>query len=126
MRRTFTAEEQGMLARNPNVCSVNETQICYTNEFKQHFMKRYLEGAGPQQIFEEAGLPTRVLGYKRIERAAYHWRKAYEKGTLGLYAEHEAISTPQETMAQIIARQRNTIQYLERELERLKATAGQK
>lgn len=120
MRKLFTPEEQKLLMRNPNVRSVSKSEICYTNEFKQQFMERYLQGVGPQQIFEEAGLQTSVLGYKRIERAAYHWRKTYEKGTLCLSPERPRGDLPAESLAQIIAQQRNTIGRLEREIERLK------
>lgn len=82
-QRKLTSEEIALLCENPYVKAISNDRIRYTKEFKVHFMKEYLEGKkGPTQIFREAGFDTKVLGPKRIERAAAHWKEAYGTGTL--------------------------------------------
>ena len=81
----LTEQEMNILRKNPFVSDVDETRIIYTNKFKFHFMKEYLEGKKPKQIFVEAGFDTEILGAKRIERAARRWRDSYNAGGLGTY-----------------------------------------
>lgn len=82
-RGKLTTEEICLLSQNPNVYDVTEKRIIYTEEFKVHFIEEYLSGKGPTKIFREAGFNPKVLGAKRIERAAARWRKDYCSGTLG-------------------------------------------
>lgn len=117
MKKLFTEEEIQALGCSPCVHSVSQYEIRYTNAFKQAFIEQYLEGKGPLQIFREAGLPVEVLGYKRIERAAYHWRRAYEEGRLGQMKEQQNCRTPSQTLMGIIREQRAQIRRLERELD---------
>lgn len=85
-RGRLTPEEVQQLYENPYVQEVKGNQIIFTNDFKRHFMQEYAEaGKGPTQIFREAGFDTRVLGTKRIERAAARWKESYAAGTLGAY-----------------------------------------
>ena len=65
----FTEEEIEYLSSNIYVESVNEKQITYTIEFKQFFVREYMNGKGPTLIFESVGLYKRILGAKRIEKA---------------------------------------------------------
>ncbi|MDY3618343.1 HTH domain-containing protein [Agathobaculum sp.] len=118
-KRLFTQEEMDSLRRNPNVFSVTPREIRYTNAFKLHFMNRYLEGTAPRKIFEEAGFPLDLLGNKRIERAAYHWRQAYEAGELGRQKEVSADRTPEQTLFRIILEQREEIRTLKRQVTEL-------
>ena len=84
-RGKLTNEEIAVICKNPNIKGVGDGRILYKKEFKRHFMKEYLEaGKGPTQIFREAGFDTDLLGPKRIERAAAHWREAYSAGRLVL------------------------------------------
>ena len=82
----FTEEEIEYLSSNIYVESVNEKQITYTIEFKQFFVREYMNGKGPTLIFESVGLYKRMLGAKRIEKATSRWMKAYENGTLDVSA----------------------------------------
>lgn len=82
-RGRLTAEEQRVLKKHKYVLDVNERNIIYTNEFKFFFMKEYISGKKPTQIFSDAGFDVRMLGSKRIERAASRWRESYEAGSLG-------------------------------------------
>ena len=82
-RGRLSEEEIAVLRQNPYVHDVSDIGIQYTNEF--HFMKEYLAGKKPTQIFREAGFDTTMLGSKRIERASQRWRESYETGSLGSY-----------------------------------------
>lgn len=62
---------------------VTDKAIYYTNEFKLLFIKEYLGGKKPAQIFQDAGFDLKMLGSKRIERAAARWKESYQSGTLG-------------------------------------------
>lgn len=89
-QRKLTNKEKAILCKNPYIKAVNKDRIQYTKAFKKHFMREYLEGnKGPTQIFCEAGFDTDVLGAKRIERAAAHWRAAYDAGRLILDSQEE-------------------------------------
>ena len=82
-RGKLTEAERVALRENPYVLDVSETSIAYSNEFKFLFMEEYLKGKTPTQIFRDAGFDIKMLGSKRIERAAARWRESYESGTLG-------------------------------------------
>lgn len=79
----FTPEEKIQLLSNKYVVDVvQDSQVIYSNEFKQLFIKAYNEGKKTSAIFNEAGFDTKVLGTKRIERACYRWRQAFSNGVL--------------------------------------------
>ena len=83
-RRNFTPEEVQVLRENLNVLRVSDNRITYTRAFKVYFVDEYRKGKMPTQIFREAGFDTKVLGSKRIERAAANWKKTYVRNTLYL------------------------------------------
>lgn len=80
--KVFTEEQRQILSRNPNVESVEKTRIIYTEAFKSYYVKKYLSGKKPTEIFIEAGFDPAILGNKRIERASARWRKLYADGQL--------------------------------------------
>ena len=82
-RGRFTEEEQEILKGNKHVILVTDKAIYYTNEFKLLFIKEYLGGKKPAQIFQDAGFDLKMLGSKRIERAAARWKESYRAGSLG-------------------------------------------
>lgn len=84
-RGKLTEKEIEILKKNPFVVSVNGNRIIYSTEFKQMFMKAYKKGTGPTEIFRNAGFDVKILGSKRIERAAARWKESYEAGSLGMY-----------------------------------------
>lgn len=59
-----------------------KTRIIYTEAFKSYYVKNYLAGKKPTEIFIEAGFDPSILGNKRIERASARWRKLYADGQL--------------------------------------------
>ena len=118
----FTEEEIEYLSSNIYVESVNEKQITYTIEFKQFFVREYMNGKGPTLIFESVGLYKRILGAKRIEKATSRWMKAYENGTLDVSAtlpnRHPVLKA--KNIKELIRRQEAKIKLLELEVELLK------
>lgn len=104
----FTAEEKSILLANKYVVDVvQDSQVIYANEFKKLFIEKYMAGAKPSKIFAEAGFDTKLLGIKRIERACYRWRAAYNNGELAL---SEAASV----------RHRENVKRRENRIEKLK------
>ena len=85
-RGRLTPEEVQQLYENPYVKEIKGNQIVFTDEFKMHFVQEYTEGGkGPTCIFREAGFDIKILGTKRIERAAARWKESYAAGTLTAY-----------------------------------------
>lgn len=82
-KNVFTKEQLEALKNNPNVESVTEKRISYTEEFKKRFIEEYRIGKKPSRIFSEAGFDVNALGNKRIERASDRWRTEYNEGRLG-------------------------------------------
>lgn len=84
-RGRLNKEEIRILGENPYVVNVSEDRVVYSDEFKHRFMREYLEGKKPKQIFQDAGFDPQMLGSKRIERAGARWRESFASGTLGEY-----------------------------------------
>ena len=76
-KRKFKPEEIMLLEQSPWIEYVYSDKIIWKEEFKQHFIKEYIDGKGPTQIFKEAGFSKELLGSKRIDRAAANWRERY-------------------------------------------------
>lgn len=76
----FTEKDVKKLSKNKYVKKVSNKAITYTNEFKEKVVfetENYQKF--PRQVFEECGFDIDVIGLKRIENAAYKWRKQYKK-----------------------------------------------
>lgn len=80
----FTKDEQDYLLGLAAVDEVRASYIIYSKAFKQECMARYHAGERPADIFASVGLPSWLIGYKRIERAIYHWKEAERKDALTL------------------------------------------
>ncbi|MDQ0253364.1 transposase InsO family protein [Evansella vedderi] len=122
---TFSTKEIKILQKNPNVLRVSNLAITYTDDFKKRFMDEYLTGKFPRQIFEENGFDLAILGTKRMEQAAYRWKKAYEKdGLIGLTDTRKGASGRSMkrdlSQSEIIERQEAKIKILEGQVELLK------
>jgi len=78
----FTESEREYLLSLDAVYEVRARSIVYNKDFKEECMRRYHAGEKPGAIFADAGLPSSLIGYKRIERAIYHWKEAEAKGAL--------------------------------------------
>ena len=90
-KNNFTPEEVQRIKENPNVLRISDNRITYTRAFKVHFVDEYRKGKMPTQIFREAGFDTKVLGSKRIERAAANWKETYVKNTLLLEMDEQFV-----------------------------------
>lgn len=131
-RGRLTEEEIKILKQNVYVSDVEEYRVIYTNEFKFLFIKEYMEGKKPTQIFKDAGFDPKILGSKRIERAAHRWKESYAAGSLGSYQDGTirkrrkwAIKDLQnnfqyEKYLEILDAQQEKIEALEAENERLR------
>jgi len=108
--RRFTQEERGYLLSLDAVNEARAKSIVYSKQFKDECMRRYHAGEKPRAIFASAGLPSSLVGYKRIERAIYHWKEAESKGAL------TATDAPQ-------VRHRNRVDTIKREAADLEAKA---
>lgn len=69
----FTVDQMERIASLPAVEHVSPTRIYYTLGFRNECMRRYLSGDRPVDIFRDAGLDPRMIGYKRIERCIDRW-----------------------------------------------------
>lgn len=78
----FAPEERAYLESLDAVQEAKACQIIYSKEFKIDCMKRYHDGEKPSVVFAEAGLPSSLIGCKRIERAIYHRKEAEKKDAL--------------------------------------------
>lgn len=78
----FTAKERAYLMSLPAVESVTSERIFYAERFKTECMRRYHEGESPTKIFNDAGLYSSLIGYKRIERCIARWRADERSGRL--------------------------------------------
>jgi putative transposase len=122
---TFSDKEIKVLQKNPNVERVSSLGITYSDDFKNKFMDEYLAGKLPRQIFEDNGFDIDIIGKKRIDMAAYRWKKAYEKdGLIGLSDTRKTGSgrplKRELSQAEIIERQDAKIKLLEGQVELLK------
>lgn len=70
----FDLRTQRYLRALPAVDMVTSVRIYYTDEFRREVMRRYEAGGSPTEIFREAGLDPKIIGYKRIERAIARWK----------------------------------------------------
>lgn len=79
--KQFTDEEQHVLLQNPFTKSVTASNLYTTKEFKEEFLKLYLNGdKSPTQIISELGYDPNILGYHRITGIRYHIVEKYKAG----------------------------------------------
>lgn len=81
---TLTLEEQNILKNNPFVERVTSNRVYYSYEFKSRFIRSDLKGEKIGKIFRNAGFNVKILGSKRIERAAARWRELYQNGEIDI------------------------------------------
>ena len=73
-RRKLSESEQRYLKALPAVDSVTANRITYSSAFREECRRRYAAGDSPVEIFRDAGLDPKIIGYKRIERCVARWR----------------------------------------------------
>ena len=72
MSKAFTREQIKRILRSPAVLEVNGNRIRYSEEFKIHLFGELSKGGKPGQVFREVGLPSELVGQKRIDRTVGH------------------------------------------------------
>ncbi len=128
----FTEDERRYLLSLDAVDEVKASSLVYNKHFKEECMRRYHEGQKPGAIFASVGLPSSLIGYKRIERAIYHWKEDELKD--GLTATNapgvrhrNQVDTVKRAKRQAISRQREirkrTVAQMEEKLAKYKARA---
>ena len=75
----LTQEAIMELERNPYVIRSGPDRITYSREFKHHFMREYLSGKKPTEIFREAGFEPVHAGGKSMQKARWYWRNLSSK-----------------------------------------------
>lgn len=82
-RGEFTEKEIEILKNKDAVLTANSKRIIYSEKFKEFFIENYKKGYTPTEIFRMAKFDIRMIGTKRIERAAARWKRKYiEDGSL--------------------------------------------
>lgn len=74
--REFTPEERHSLESNPNVFKVVNSNIIYTEEFKQQALHLYKEGMSADSIFTKSGIDTSIFPSGYAKSALRRWRNA--------------------------------------------------
>ena len=130
--KKFTEEEQQILLQNPFTKSVTISNLYTTKEFKEEFLKHYLNGdKSPTQIVAELGYDPNILGYHRITGIQHHIIEKYKSGepfedggyhqrTKGrtLPGEHHPVRTASDY--DVIKQLRAEVSYLRQEVAFLK------
>lgn len=74
--REFTPEERQSLESNPNVLKVVNSNIIYSEEFKQQALNLYKEGMSADSIFTKSGIDTSIFPKDYAKSALKFWRNA--------------------------------------------------
>lgn len=77
MQKLFTPEEIRLLESNPYTAKVSETQIKFTDDFRDDFWRLYLTEMPVKEIFTTLGYNPDVLGIKRTDGFVYNLRKKF-------------------------------------------------
>ena len=137
--RGFTAGQRAYLQSLAAVDAVDgRSRIYYADWFRVGCMRRYRAGEKPVDLFREAGLDPKLIGYKRIERAFARWRRVDHTTTSDTKPTPATTLTPEsasdsvpasrpkptapasDPRDRLIAAQALRIQELEEELDKLK------
>lgn len=71
--KKFTDQEIEELESLAVVEHATTSRITYSHAFQVYCMYQYVHGTRPSVIFSNAGLPSRLIGPKRIERCISRW-----------------------------------------------------
>ncbi len=72
----FTDVQIKKLNKNELIKNITNKVISYNNEFKHKLVKECENHKKfPQEAFRECGIDPEIVGKRRVEYAAYRWRK---------------------------------------------------
>ena len=119
----FTQRERNYLESLPAVSRVTGARIHYTDEFRDECLRRYGAGEHPVDLFRQAGLDPRLIGYKRIERCFARWRANARQPTsqATTHTRNDSDDERDHLIAQQalkISRLEHTVEELRRQVER--------
>lgn len=77
MKKLFTPDEMIVLSSNKYTANVTESQIKFTDDFKDDFWRLYLTGMSVKSIFITLGYDPDLLGTKRTDGFVYNLRKRF-------------------------------------------------
>ena len=120
--RPFTEDEQRLLFENPYVRSVCESQIRFTQAFRDEYWQRYKNGQESKDILLAMGIDPNLLGETR--RIGLHKRIAEAAANGFLTADEEddpsALFENGVVPAKALAQMRHELAYLRQEVEFIK------
>lgn len=99
----FSGELVAYLRSLPAVAGVSSTRIVYADWFRRDCVRRYRAGEHPVDLFREAGLDPKLIGYKRIERAFARWRAEARVPALPAGRPRKAPNDPAESADDVIS-----------------------
>lgn len=76
----FTPQQRSKLLANRNVEDVTEKSVSYTSAFKIKAVQQYFDGASPDQIFVDAGIPINFFKEKYSKFCLKRWVKKFRTG----------------------------------------------
>lgn len=77
MKKLFTPDEIRGFENNPYTAKVTESQIKFTDDFKDDFWRLYLTDMPVKDIFITLGYDPEILGIKRTDGFVYNLRKRF-------------------------------------------------
>lgn len=77
MKKIFTSEEIAVFESNQYTAKVSETQIKFTDDFRDDFWRLYLTGMPVKDIFITLGYNPDILGTKRTDGFVYNLSKRF-------------------------------------------------
>ncbi|NEG78650.1 transposase [Bifidobacterium avesanii] len=129
----FLPEEVEYLKSTSAVKNATANRITYTDSFKRMCLRRYRAGESAAIIFESVGLPSSLIGAKRIERSIARWKSdpslTEDKDPVAQAESNLQIAQSDKEAPDdrdlLISRQALRIMVLERELAALRMSARQ-
>ena len=120
----FTDEQVEKLSENPYTDYVSKSNLRFTMDFREMFIRELQSGKKAREIFAEAGYDVSVLGESRIKSASHRIRKEFKVGDESpMIHKKNSAELPdytEMTQKEAIARMQHEIRYLHQELEFIK------
>ena len=76
----FTPFQRSKLLANRNVVDVTEKSVQFTSNFKIKAVHQYLDGMGPDEIFESAGIPASFFRARYCGYCLKRWVQKFKVG----------------------------------------------
>ena len=129
MKKIFTSEEIAAFESNQYTAKVSETQIKFTDDFRDDFWRLYLTGMPVKDIFITLGYNPDILGTKRTDGFVYNLRKRFLTDEQRINSQSRASTTKRPPAVinyaemksnEAIKAMQTELQYLRQEVDFLK------